>query len=174
MELTAVGIDVSKLKFDVAVWVERKKYKTKVFSNNQSGFLELKNWLFEYQKCQVCLKATGAYSLPLSTFLFEHGIAVSVENPAKINAFGKAELSRNKTDKSDAKMIALYCALHVPLLSSAGRTLHKRLYGILNAGNAESLNSKIRLLKIKSRGYRNKERFKRAVMFHYGKLNMAF
>lgn len=72
-------------------------------------------------------------------------------------------------------------AVGVPLLTSAVRTLRKRLYGILNAmkhrvsnGNAESLNSKIRLLRIKSRGYRNKERFKLAVMFHYGKLNMAF
>ncbi|EGD4694167.1 TPA: transposase, partial [Salmonella enterica subsp. enterica] len=53
--------------------------------------------------------------------------------------------------------------------------------GILNAmrhsvsnGNAEALNSKIRLLRIKARGYRNRERFKLGVMFHYGKLNMAF
>ncbi|EHR9473524.1 transposase, partial [Shigella flexneri] len=56
-----------------------------------------------------------------------------------------------------------------------------RLYGILNAmrhgvsnGNAEALNSKIRLLRIKAKGYRNQERFKLGVMFHYGKLNMAF
>ncbi|MBW9457282.1 hypothetical protein [Citrobacter portucalensis] len=27
---------------------------------------------------------------------------------------------------------------------------------------------------IKARGYRNRERFKLGVMFHYGKLNMAF
>ncbi|EFK3065855.1 transposase, partial [Escherichia coli] len=37
-----------------------------------------------------------------------------------------------------------------------------------------SLNSKIRLLRIKAKGYRNRERFKLGVMFHYGKLNMAF
>ena len=69
----------------------------------------------------------------------------------------------------------------VPLLTSAVRTLRDRLYGILNAmkyrvsnSSAESLNSKIRLLRIKARGYRNKERFKLAVMFHYGGLNMEF
>lgn len=69
----------------------------------------------------------------------------------------------------------------VPLLTSAVRSLRDRLYGILNAmkyrvsnSSAESLNSKIRLLRIKARGYRNKERFKLAVMFHYGGLNMAF
>ena len=69
----------------------------------------------------------------------------------------------------------------IPLMASVGRMVAKRLYGILNAmknrvsnGNAESLNSKIRLLRIKSRGFRNKERFKLGVLFHYGKLNMAF
>jgi len=69
----------------------------------------------------------------------------------------------------------------IPLMASVARMVAMRLYGILNAmknrvsnGNAESLNSKIRLLRIKSRGFRNKERFKLGVMFHYGKLNMAF
>ena len=69
----------------------------------------------------------------------------------------------------------------IPLMASVALMVAKRLYGILNAmknrvlnGNAESLNSKIRLLRIKSRGFRNKERFKLGVMFHYGKLNMAF
>lgn len=69
----------------------------------------------------------------------------------------------------------------IPLMVSVARMVAKRLYGILNAiknrvsnGNAESLNSKIRLLRIKSRGFRNKERFKLGVLFHYGKLNMAF
>ena len=69
----------------------------------------------------------------------------------------------------------------VAVMKNMAKTIRKRLYGILNAmryrvsnGNAESLNSKIRLLRIKARGYRNRERFKLAVMFHYGKLNMAF
>ncbi|WP_148297092.1 ISL3 family transposase [Candidatus Sodalis pierantonius] len=49
----------------------------------------------------------------------------------------------------------------IPLMASIARMVTKRLYGILNAmknrvsnGNAESLNSKIRLLRIKSRGFR--------------------
>ena len=58
----------------------------------------------------------------------------------------------------------------IPLMASVGRMVAKRLYGIPNAmksrvsnGNAESRNSKIRLLRIKSRGFRNKERFKQGV-----------
>ncbi|MEY0832295.1 ISL3 family transposase [Providencia heimbachae] len=77
--------------------------------------------------------------------------------------------------------VAMAKQVGIPLLSSAANTIYKRLYGILNAmkhkvsnGNAESLNSKIRLLRIKARGYRNQERFKMAVMFHYGNLDMGF
>ena len=56
-------------------------------------------------------------------------------------------------------------------MKNAAKTIKKRLYGILNAmrhrvsnGNAEALNSKIRLLRIKARGYRNRERFKLGVI----------
>lgn len=69
----------------------------------------------------------------------------------------------------------------IPLMASVARMVAKRLYGILNAmknrvsnGNAESLNSKIRLLRVKSRGFRNKELFKLGVLYHYGKLNMRY
>ncbi|EMO8003063.1 ISL3 family transposase [Salmonella enterica] len=77
--------------------------------------------------------------------------------------------------------LALAANSDVPMMKNAVKTIGKRLYGILNAmrhnvsnGNAEALNSKIRLLRIKARGYRNRERFKLGVMFHYGKLKMAF
>lgn len=69
----------------------------------------------------------------------------------------------------------------VAVMRNVAKTIRKRLYGILNAmryrvsnGNAEALNSKIRLLRIKARGYRNRERFKLGVMFHYGKLDISF
>lgn len=69
----------------------------------------------------------------------------------------------------------------VAIMRNVAKSIRKRLYSILNAmkhrvsnGNAGSLNSKIRLLRIKARGYRTRVRFKLGVMFHYGKLNMAF
>lgn len=76
---------------------------------------------------------------------------------------------------------ALAANSDVPPYEERAKTIGKRLYGILNAmrhgvsnGNAEALNSKIRLLRTKAKGYRNRERFKLGVMFNYGKLNMAF
>lgn len=77
--------------------------------------------------------------------------------------------------------IALARSCDVPIMRNMAGTITKRLYGMLNAmrysvsnGNAEALNSKIRLLRIKARGYRNRERFKLGVMFHYEKLDMTF
>ncbi|ORM58793.1 ISL3 family transposase [Pantoea rodasii] len=88
----------------------------------------------------------------------------------------------NESRRTDwQRWIALAESSDVALMRNVAKTIRKRLYGILNAmrhgvsnGNAEALNSKIRLLRIKARGYRNRERFKLGVMFHYGKLNMAF
>jgi transposase len=54
------------------------------------------------------MEATGAYSQPLADFLVAKGYPVSVVNPAKIKAYAKSELSRAKTDKADAKLIARY------------------------------------------------------------------
>ncbi|EFA4493747.1 ISL3 family transposase [Escherichia coli] len=79
------------------------------------------------------------------------------------------------------RWLALAANSDVPMMKNAAKTIGKRLYGILNAmrhrvsnGNAEALNSKIKLLRIKVMRYRNRERFKPGLMFHYGKLNMAF
>lgn len=58
-------------------------------------------------------------------------------------------------------------------------SIKKNLWGIINAivlnannGIAESINSKIKLLKSRARGFRNSERFKTAVMFYCGKLDL--
>lgn len=59
------------------------------------------------------------------------------------------------------------------------RSVKKNLWGILNAivlgannGIAESINSKIKMLKVKCRGFRNSERFKVAILFHCGGLSL--
>lgn len=64
-------------------------------------------------------------------------------------------------------------------MQMVARSIKKNLWGILNAivlgannGIAESINSKIKMLKVKSRGFRNSERFKTAIMFHCGGLSL--
>lgn len=108
--LVAVGIDIAKASFDVARLGTDGKYKHKKFDNTPQGFALLAEWLagFGPEPARLCMEATGAYSLPLADFLSAQGFFVSVVNPARIAAFAKSELSRAKTDKADAKLIARY------------------------------------------------------------------
>ncbi len=57
----------------------------------------------------ICvMEATGVYHLPLAKYLHSKDIDLSVVNPTRIKRFSQMTLNRNKTDKSDAKMISLH------------------------------------------------------------------
>lgn len=109
MSSAIIGIDIAKLKFDVARLADGK-YKHAKFPNTPEGFTQLATWLAGFGDTQprFCMEATGSYGLALAEFLVDRGHFVSVVNPAQIHAFGKSELSRTKTDKADAKLIARY------------------------------------------------------------------
>lgn len=64
-------------------------------------------------------------------------------------------------------------------IKDVARTIKEHLWGILNAvvlkvsnGPAEGLNSRIKMIKVRSRGFRNKERFANAIYFHLGGLDL--
>lgn len=117
VQISAIlGIDIAKKKFDVAL-LRSNKVKTKVFENSQTGFDALANWLNYHgvDKVHVCMEATGVLYEDLATFLHEAGHVVSVTNPFQIKSFGKSIISRTKTDKADAKLIALFCEAIRPM-----------------------------------------------------------
>jgi transposase len=64
-------------------------------------------------------------------------------------------------------------------IKEVARTIQEHLWDILNTvvlkvsnGPAEGLNSRIKMIKVRSRGFRNKERFANALYFHLGDLNL--
>jgi len=112
----ALGIDIAKAKFDVCLLKENGRAKHKVFVNTRHGFEQLIRWLDSHQvsTLHACLEATGTYGEPLALFLFEAGVIVSFVNPAAVRAFANAGLSRTKTDKVDAELIARFCLAQQP------------------------------------------------------------
>jgi transposase len=107
--MTFVGIDISKLTFDVAVLVDGK-YMSRQFENKQSSFLKLSQWIKSFKNpAYFCLEATGIYGLALPKHLYQNNQKVIVANPLQTHAFTKMEMARNKTDKADAMSIARYC-----------------------------------------------------------------
>lgn len=111
-----LGIDVSKAKLDVALRLPDGKLRHKVVDNTPAGFAVLAAWLGKQQATavQACMEATGTYWEACAEYLAEAGYAVSVVNPAQIKAFGAARLTRSKTDKADAGLIAEFCAAQSP------------------------------------------------------------
>lgn len=97
-----LGIDISKDVFDVMV-ADGKHYQ---FKNDLSGFKKLLGLTNEYSHC--VMESTGVYHLRLAYYLYEKGIAVSVENPLSIKRFIQMRLTRVKTDRSDSQMIYEY------------------------------------------------------------------
>ncbi len=110
-----LGIDISKASFD-AVLLLNEKPLYRAFDNDLNGFKELQRWLHKAAATHVhaCLEATGSYGDALAEFLYGSSHTVSVVNPARIHSYAKSRRSRNKTDKGDAQLIALFCQNEKP------------------------------------------------------------
>lgn len=138
--LVSVGIDIAKLKFDVAVQ-SGSKWRTRQFDNNAIGFAGCLRWaqsLAGHVPLHVCMEATGIYYEALAIYLVEQDVTVSVVNPFQIAQFAKATGERNKTDRQDAKTIARFVATQSPPAWQAPpqhtrvlRDLLRRLDGLL-------------------------------------------
>lgn len=107
------GIDCSKDYFDVAVLKEGRPSFTGRFSNDRQGFKEA---LVRLKGSHVTMEATGPYYFPLARFLYEAGERVSVANPLVLRRFSQMRMSRAKTDRKDAVLIAEFTQMTAPKL----------------------------------------------------------
>ena len=143
---SVLGIDIGKQKFDVALLVNGKT-KTKAVKNSTEGFQTLCDWLKKHNaNCvHACMEATGNYGEELAIFLHDAGHIVSVVNPACIKNFAQCELSRTKTDKADADLIARFCLTMkptpwspLPLKTRGLQALVRRVDALVNMRTQES------------------------------------
>ena len=115
-DLPPLGIDVSKLKFNACLLRHGGKLRHKSFPNTPAGFSQLSDWLegLGAGRAHACMEATGTYYEALASYLHERGHAVSVVNPASVRDYARSRLSRTKTDRVDASLIAGFCAERRP------------------------------------------------------------
>jgi transposase len=114
-----VGIDTSKDFFDAAAIEGESVIFQKQFSNDSNGF---KLFLKAIRKAHVelvCIEATGPYHLRFALFLAENSLKVSVINPLVVKRYAQMKMSRAKTDKKDAYLIAFYAKEQKPELWKA-------------------------------------------------------
>jgi len=105
-----IGIDISKLTFDVAVISNSEKPKSYIFDNTTKGikaFLRLlKNQKIELADTFICMEHTGVYGKLIIAKLIEEQALICVEMSLRI--MRSMGLQRGKNDKIDAIRIAQY------------------------------------------------------------------
>lgn len=107
-----VGIDVAKKKHDCYIVNSDGEVIQDVFtiSNSREGFDKLFDAIPKdsLDKVKVGLEATGHYSTNIVNFINDKQFPLIIFNPLQTNLFRKAQtLRKSKTDKIDARLIAL-------------------------------------------------------------------
>jgi len=105
------GIDCSKDYFDISVLEDSEVVFRGRFNNDKHGF---KAVLGHVVGSHIAMEATGPYYFQLALFLFEQGQKVSVINPLVVRRFSQMQMSRAKTDKEDARIIAEFTTMTSP------------------------------------------------------------
>jgi len=88
-------------------------------------------------------------------------------------------VSRTWAEKGWKKLLGWMSRSRLPAMVQLAKTIRKHLWGIINAivlnasnGKSESMNSRIQKVKARSHGFRNRDRFRNAIYFHLGDLNL--
>ena len=108
-----VGIDVASEKHDCCIMAaDRSVLKQFSFKNDAEGFDYLLSSMSEYaavEETYIGLESTGVYGNNLVEFLRRKGYETSTFNPLLIKKSIQATtLRKTKTDKADARFLALY------------------------------------------------------------------
>ena len=126
-----VGIDVAKDKHDCFITNSDGEVLFPAFTiqNNRNGFDDLfskvQSISSDVSNIKVGLEATGHYSYNLLGYLIDKGLPTYVINPLHTNLYRKSlTLRKTKTDKVDARTIAMMLMSDVNLKSYSDTSYH--------------------------------------------------
>ncbi len=102
---TFVGIDVAKDHLDVHLRPTDEAFRV---SYDDAGLATLLTRLRAVLPTVIVLEATGGYEVTLAATLASAGLPVTVVNPRQIRQYARALGQLAKTDRLDARVIALF------------------------------------------------------------------
>src|SRR2546425_747215 len=100
-----VGIDVAKAQLDVAL---RPTGDTWTAPNDEAGLTHIVEQLGPLRPALIVVEATGRLELPLLGALMAAALPVVVVNPRQVRDFARALGHLAKTDRLDARVLALF------------------------------------------------------------------
>jgi transposase len=100
-----VGIDVAKDQLDVAIGAAGETWSV---PNDDEGIRSLVTDLGSRTCGLIVLEATGGFEIPAVIALAAAGLPVVVANPRQVRNFARATGQLAKTDRLDARILALF------------------------------------------------------------------
>jgi len=110
------GVDISKDTLDVFIFPVNRRLKVE---NSAKGVKQLAAKLKGYDVAQVVCEASGGYEFHLVRELSKYSYKVCLVDPKRIKGFAASKGQKAKTDKIDAKLIALFAADNPELHASS-------------------------------------------------------
>ena len=104
---STVGIDVCKLWLDIHILPSEEAFRV---PNTKAGTKEIVRRLTRYDVQLIAIEATGKWHRDLHRNLVDHGYPVRVVNPLRARLFAEAMGLLAKTDRLDARMLAIFAA----------------------------------------------------------------
>jgi len=103
--LTWIGIDVATASLDLHFIPSGQAHS---LTNDSAGHQQLQSLLPEPACCRIVLEATGGYERKLVAQLLDAGYHVAVVNPRRVRDFARCLGLIAKTDRLDARVLALF------------------------------------------------------------------
>jgi transposase len=128
MEHTSLGIDISSKRLD-CYWLHSNKHQ--VFENSLSGIAQLVAKVKKEIPQWVIFEPTGGYEIDLCIQFAQAGIAFSMVQPYRLRSFARSCGKLAKTDKLDAKLMAIYGSTMKPKATIVGTKAQQELSGFV-------------------------------------------
>jgi transposase len=103
-----VGVDVCKWMLDVQIYEKSLHWQEE---NTPEGIKRILKRLAHYRVEHLVMEATGRYQLALATAAHQKALPVCIVKPMSIRRYAGAIDQLAKTDKIDARVIAVYAAI---------------------------------------------------------------
>ncbi len=104
-EEVCVGVDIAKGTLDIAV---SNLSEVRQFNNDRTGISGAVRYIARFKSSRIILEATGTYGVPLAASLQSKCLPVIVVNPRQVRDFARATGVLAKTDRIDARILALF------------------------------------------------------------------
>lgn len=127
-EKVFIGIDISKAWLDIAVHPGEEGWRSE---NTESGIGKLIRRLQALQIERIVVEATGGYEAKLVERLLQAELPVARVNPGRVRKFAQGLNWFAKTDKIDARVLALFGEKAQPRLLVLPGEAEKRLSALI-------------------------------------------